>query len=156
MDRMFNFKSEVKPEWVDYNGHMNDAAYAAVFSYAVDSLMEFFGLTKEVIENEKYTLFTLETHLCYLNEAHLGEELHVDLQLLDVDSKRLHAFFTMKNAKEVVIATSEQMLMGMDQEIGKPAPFLSHVKENIDHVWNNHQWIEKPKQAGRVIGIKKK
>lgn len=156
MNTTFSFKSEVIQEWVDYNGHMNDAAYASVFSCAVDSLMEFFGLTKEVIENEKYTLFTLETHLCYLNEAHLGEELHVNLQLLDVDSKRLHVFFTMKNTNEVVISTSEQMLMGMDQEIGKPAPFLPHVNDNINHVWKNHQLKEKPKQAGRVIGIKKK
>ncbi|MFS0752388.1 thioesterase family protein [Oceanobacillus sp. 1P07AA] len=156
MDTTFSFKSEVAQEWVDYNGHMNDAAYASVFSHAVDSLMEFLGLTKEVIEDEHYTLFTLETHLCYLDEAHLGEKLHVDMQLLDIDSKRLHVFFTMKNAEEAVVATSEQMLMGMDQEVGKPAPFISHVKENIDHVWKNHQFLEKPKQAGRVIGIKKK
>ncbi|MDZ7851712.1 MAG: thioesterase family protein [Halomonas sp.] len=29
-------ETRVRPEWVDYNGHMNDAEYARVFSLAVD------------------------------------------------------------------------------------------------------------------------
>ena len=30
------YESAVAAEWVDYNGHMNDAAYALVFSRSVE------------------------------------------------------------------------------------------------------------------------
>jgi acyl-CoA thioester hydrolase len=33
----FLYETRVSSEWVDYNGHMNDAAYAKVFSLAVDT-----------------------------------------------------------------------------------------------------------------------
>ena len=32
------FKAQVQDDWIDYNGHMNDAAYARVFSLSVDRL----------------------------------------------------------------------------------------------------------------------
>ena len=32
------FETKVASEWVDYNGHMNDAAFAIVFSRSVDAL----------------------------------------------------------------------------------------------------------------------
>ncbi|EEE35651.1 conserved hypothetical protein [Rhodobacteraceae bacterium KLH11] len=30
----------MKPEWIDYNGHMQDAYYGLVFSYAVDAMQD--------------------------------------------------------------------------------------------------------------------
>ena len=36
--------TRVAPAWVDYNGHMNDAEYARVFSLAVEALMDHIGL----------------------------------------------------------------------------------------------------------------
>lgn len=152
----FKYNVSVKEQWVDYNGHMNDAAYAEVFSHAVDALMGYLGITEEVIQEQEYTIFTLETHLCYLQEVHQGEPLTVEWQLLDHDAKRLHAFFTMKNSRDELVATSEQMLMGMDQGQGKPAPFLPFVQEKVEKVWDEHEHLEKPKQAGRVIGIRRK
>ncbi|WP_175615055.1 thioesterase family protein [Piscibacillus halophilus] len=156
MNTPFQYKDSVKEHWVDYNGHMNDAAYAEVFSHAVDALMNYFGITEDVIHEQKYTIFTLETHLCYLQEVHQGEPITVEWQLLDHDAKRLHVFFKMKNSNGDLVATSEQMLMGMDQHLGKPSPFLPFIQEKIDRIWNEHEHLEQPKQAGRVIGIRRK
>ncbi|SEN38111.1 acyl-CoA thioester hydrolase [Mesobacillus persicus] len=152
---MFHYQDEVRGEWVDYNGHMNDAAYANVFSLAVDSFMDYIGLDENAREKYAYTIFTLETHIVYLQEAHKGEPLSVTVQLLDVDAKRLHVFFTMKNKAENVIATSEQMLMGMDSAQGKSAPFPGEIAPKIEEIWNAHQQLETPKLAGRKIGIKR-
>ncbi len=38
------YAAKVASEWVDYNGHMNDAAFAVVFSRSVDALMDRIGL----------------------------------------------------------------------------------------------------------------
>ena len=39
------YDAVVLKDWVDYNGHMNDAAYAIPFSRAIDKLMDKIGLS---------------------------------------------------------------------------------------------------------------
>src|SRR5699024_6701955 len=106
----------------DYNGHMNDASYAAVFSKAVDRLMDRIGIDETFRNEQQYSIYTLETHLVYLMETYEEVKLEVTVQILDYDQKRLHSFFVMKNEAGDRLATSEQMLMGMDMQEGRPAP----------------------------------
>ena len=145
-------ETRVDPAWVDYNGHMNDAEYARVFSLGVEALMDSTGLDEAGRMHGGYTLFTLETHLCYRREAHEGEALTVSATLLDRDAKRLHVFFTLQNATQTIIATSEQMLMGIDTGKGKPAPFPDDVACRLMDfpVLKQDDW---PEEAGRRIGI---
>src|SRR5699024_9620863 len=126
------FSSKVKNDWVDYNGHMNDSAYAKVFSTAVDHWMNQIGITKEFRESENLT---------------------IKLQLLDYDEKRAHIFFVMSNLNDERIATSEQMLMGMDTDSGRPAPFPELIMNNIEKIANDQKYLDQPKEAGRTIGI---
>lgn len=151
----FIYQDQVHSGWVDYNGHMNDAAYAKVFSLTVDSFMNYIGLDEITRDKQAYTIFTLEMHIVYLHEALEGEKLSITVQLIDVDSKRLHVFISMKNTEGTVIATSEQMLMGMDTIQKKPSPFPVSVAKNIEDLWKSHRQLELPKQVGRIIGIKR-
>lgn len=154
-ERTFSMEARVRKEWVDYNGHMNDAAYAQVFSLGVDAFMDWIGLDAEARSEHRYTIFTLETHICFLKEAHEQEALQLNVQLLDKDAKRLHVFYEMRNEQGELLATSEQMLMGMDTNQGRPAPFPAKVQASLNTLWESHKDQEKPKQAGRKIGIKK-
>ncbi|KJZ05869.1 MULTISPECIES: thioesterase family protein [unclassified Halomonas] len=122
--------TDVKPDWVDYNGHMNDAEYARVFSLAVDTLMERIGLDEAGRHRHGYTLYTLETHLRYLREAHQGQPLQVEVTLVDRDAKRLHLWFELHSGEQL-LATSEQMLMGIDLDSGRPGPFPEAVDTAI-------------------------
>jgi len=69
MEQTFRFEQNVLPEWVDYNGHMNDAEYARAFSCAGEAFMDFIGLGESGRAEHAYTIFTLETHICYLPEV---------------------------------------------------------------------------------------
>ncbi|WP_447955817.1 thioesterase family protein [Vreelandella sp. EE7] len=144
--------TEVASGWVDYNGHMNDAEYARVFSMAVDALMDHIGLDVAGRAQHHYTLYTLETHLCYRQEAHEGQALAVTALVLNRDAKRLHVFFEMQDKEGALLATSEQMLMGIDEQSGRPAPFPAPVNEAIALLpaCDQHAW---PALAGRTIGI---
>ncbi|MFZ4452791.1 thioesterase family protein [Salibacterium aidingense] len=147
---------KVRSEWVDYNGHMNDAAYAAVFSLAVDELMQVIGLDKKGREAHAYTIYTLETHLSYLMEAKEGEDIRVTYQLLDHDAKRMHVYFVMTGSTEEELAVSEQMLMGINTETGRPDAFPADIRSNVEEIAAHHQEAETPARAGRKIGIYKK
>lgn len=146
----------VKDEWVDYNGHLNDAEYARIFSLAVEELMIKIGIDESFRNEYSYSIFTLETHLCYLAEANQGEKLDVDLQLLDHDSKRMHVFFLMRNKDGDLVATSEQMLMGMDMKEGRPGEFPEGIYKQIEIIAEKQKGMPTPKQAGRTIGIRRR
>lgn len=150
-----DYQVSVKEDWVDYNGHMNDAAYAKAFSLATDEFIETIGLGAKARNDYDYTFFTLETHICYLKEAHKNELLTIRSQLLDSDAKRIHIFFKMENAAGELVATSEQMLMGMNVEQGRPGPFPNHVAQAVEKIQDEQKKLDLPKQAGRTIGIRR-
>ncbi len=151
---MIIHETQVAPEWVDYNGHMNDAEYARVFSQACEALIDHIGLDVAGREHYGYTVYTLETHLCYRREAHQDQLLNVDLMLLDSDAKRLHVFFALLDDEGNLIATSEQMMMGMEQASGRPSPFPAPVAERVAELpqANSDAW---PTLAGSTIGIRR-
>ncbi|MGE6607413.1 thioesterase family protein [Halomonas sp. NPDC076908] len=151
---MIIHETQVAPEWVDYNGHMNDAEYARVFSQACDALIEHIGLDDAGREQHGYTIYTLETHLCYRREAHQGQSLNVDLTLLDSDAKRLHVFFAMLDEESNLLATSEQMLMGIEKASGRPGPFPEAIASAVAALpqVDSDAWSE---LAGRTIAIRR-
>jgi len=38
------YRDTVRAEWVDYNGHLRDAFYMLIYSYATDALLDAIGL----------------------------------------------------------------------------------------------------------------
>ncbi len=74
------------------------------------------------------------------------------MTVLDRDAKRLHAFFEMRDSEGTLLATSEQMLMGIDREAGRPAPFPEAVATAIATLPSAaaEAW---PEAAGRRIGL---
>src|SRR5699024_5490684 len=98
--------------------------------------------------------YTLETHLCYRREAHEGQALGIDVVLLDRDAKRLHLFMEMHDESGQCLATSEQMLMGIDSDSGRPAPFPAAIVEAIERLPHAPAdgW---PALAGRRVGFRR-
>jgi len=88
-------ETTVVTDWVDYNGHMNDAAYAIVFSRSVDALMDRVGLDAAARKRTGQTVFTLQMMLHYFKEAKEGDMLAVSCQLLEHDDKRMRLWLDM-------------------------------------------------------------
>ncbi|NBG88450.1 thioesterase [Isachenkonia alkalipeptolytica] len=147
---------KVLPMSVDYNGHMNDAEYGKLFSRSLDHWIDALGLDERGKENFQYTFFTLEAHICYLKEVEEGERLTVFPQVIDRDEKRIHLFMIMENSKEEPVATSEQMVMGMDKTTNRPAPFPENMHENLQKYHRAQKDLVTPKEVGRKIGIRRK
>ncbi len=43
----------VRPDWIDYNGHMNVAYYVLAFDLAIDALWARIGITDEYIRDTR-------------------------------------------------------------------------------------------------------
>jgi carnitine 3-dehydrogenase len=109
----------VRPEWVDYNGHMSDFRYLQVFGEAMDALYRKVGVD-ETYRGQGRMLYTVDTQVSYLAEAKINEPLYSTTRVLFVDSKRLkvqHALHRGRDNK--LIATGTQTHVHVDTQAGK-------------------------------------
>ena len=79
------FRETIKPDWIDYNGHLNEAYYLLIFSHATDALIDWIGMEAAYREANGLSIYTLETHIIYALEVKQGEEVEVKTRLLDLD-----------------------------------------------------------------------
>jgi acyl-CoA thioester hydrolase len=110
------YRATIEPAWIDYNGHLRDAYYGLVASYAVDDVMDHLGLDAAYRERTRCTLYTLEVHLHYLHEVKSSDDLGVISSILDFDRKRIQVGcrFICSRISEPV-ATAEMMLLHVHQ-----------------------------------------
>ena len=116
------YETAVRPDWIDYNGHLRDAYYTLIASEATDALMDRVGLDADYRARTGGTLYTVELHVHFLREVKQSDGVLVDLRILGVDSKRIHASLEiLRGADAEVAATVELMLLHVRQEPGKVA-----------------------------------
>ena len=151
------FETRVAPDWVDYNGHMNDAAYALVFSRASDALMDRIGLDAAARSASGLTLYTLQIMLHYFKEAIEGAPLCVVCQVLEHDDKRMRVWLEMRAGREgASLAASEQLYLSVDKNAGsRAAPWRAETLAALDALAKAQRNLAPPPLAGRGIQLKR-
>ncbi|MGW8379296.1 thioesterase family protein [Streptomyces sp. ODS28] len=145
------FRQTVRPEWIDYNGHMSEAFYVLVFGHATDAMMIETGLGPRYREQSNCSLFTAEAHVRYLQEVEEGAELTVVTRILGADAKKVrfaHEMYVGEVDGQEPVATTELLGIHVDQGKGRSAPMPEGVKQRFSEL------VEKdlPEWAGRSIG----
>ena len=116
MSGLSPYRATIDATWIDYNGHLRDAYYGLVLSYATDDVMDQLGLDADYRAGTHCTLYTLELHLHYLHEVKASDELTVESLVLDCDRKRIHLGSVFRCARVAEpVATAESMLLHVRQ-----------------------------------------
>ena len=152
------YKTRVASDWVDYNGHMRDAYYGLVFSYAIDALMVELGMDETYRTEVKGTLYVIEMHQFFLKEAHEGVDLKVAARLLDADHKRLHVRFEMLHGETGDrLAVQETLQLHVIQG-GEPqsAAFGEAVQARIDAMLAEQKDLPVADFTSQAIAIRRK
>ncbi len=105
------YRTALAPEWIDYNGHLRDAYYGLIVSYASDALMDRLGMDAAYRERTRNTLYTVEMHVHYLREVKKSDVVLVNVRMLGADQKRIHAAFDVVREADAVVAASAEMMM---------------------------------------------
>ena len=154
MPALITYRTRVLPEWVDYNGHLRDAFYLLIFSYATDALMERIGLDADARGQSGHSLFTLEAHINYLHEVKLDTEVWVQTQIIGFDKKRLHLYHSLhREGFDEALAASEQMLLHVDLAGPKSAPFGEHSVTLLSNLVGEQRDMQAPQFVGRVLRL---
>ena len=149
-------QTPVIKEWIDYNGHLNDANYLVIFTKASDALQNHLGLTLEHIQNTGETLFTVETHLTYVQEIGLGETVTITTQMLETDNKRMRIFHRMFNNQNELLATVEMLFLCYNLLAKKVTNFSDMMVQSITILEAEQSQLPWPDNAGKGIGLKRK
>lgn len=145
----------VRPDWIDYNGHMNVGYYHVAFDIAAEEFFQFLGFTPEFRERHQGTTFALESHLNFLREVKEGDALRFEARLLDLDAKRMHFYQEMFHATEGYFAAScESLSAYVDQAARRTAPIPAELIERLAAVKAAHAALARPWQVGHVISAK--
>jgi acyl-CoA thioester hydrolase len=127
------YRTALAPEWIDYNGHLRDAYYGLIVSYASDALMDRLRMDATYRERTRNTLYTVEMHIHYLREIKKSDIVLVNVRVLGADQKRIHAAFDVfREGNPDAAASVELMLLHVNQgETVKTAPFPPEVADAI-------------------------
>ncbi|MFC5431618.1 thioesterase family protein [Paraburkholderia denitrificans] len=147
------YQDTVRAEWVDYNGHLRDAFYMLIYSYATDVLLDAIGLDSAQRDARGRSMYTLEAHLTYLREIKEGARVRVDVRVLEHDAKRVHLYLEMyaDDALEPVSA-SEQLLLHVDRSGPRAEPFDADVLARVAALRAADAGFE-PRHPARAIGL---
>ena len=151
------YETRVEAAWIDDNDHMNDAAYALVFSRAVDALMDRIGLDAAQRKATRRTLYTAQALHRYFAEALAGDALTVSFRLLEHDDKRMRVWFEMFGRDGAALAVSEQTLLSIDRS-GAPArvaDWRAETRSALDALARAQRDLAAPPLAGRGVTMRR-
>lgn len=148
------YRTAVREDWVDYNGHLRDAYYLLIFSEATDALMDWIGLDAAGRARTHGSIYTLESHLSYLREVKGGAAVSVETLLVAHDAKRLHVCQTLAvEGLDEPACVCEQMLLHVDTRGPRAAPFDERLLEKIGALAAAHAGLQRPLQLGRRVSL---
>ncbi|MGW7520403.1 thioesterase family protein [Streptomyces sp. NPDC054796] len=146
------FRTTVRPEWIDYNGHMSEAFYVLVFGHATDAMMIETGLGPRYREQTGRSLYTVEAHVRYLREVAEGAELTLRTRVLGAGAKKVrfaHEMFVGEPGDGTEpVATTELLGIHVDQNAGRAVPLPDEVRERYASLVE-----DPPSWAGRAIAL---
>lgn len=123
----FAYSATVRSDWIDYNGHMQDAYYGLVFSHAVDAFQDAVGFDAAYRARTGCTIYLLENHTRFLREVKPGASLVLVTHLIGYNARRFHLWSEMR-VGGAPVAVSEMIEMHVRQ---KPDPHAANIPPDI-------------------------
>jgi len=154
---LFTTYAEVKPEWIDYNGHMNMGYYLVAFDFiATDEFYDSMNIGVAHKQALGKTTFTLGANIDFIREVMEGDKLRLTSQLVDYDHKRLHYIHCMYHTEEgYLAATNECLGMYIDLKTRRSAIFSDEQMACFQQELERGQQFPLPEEFGRKLGIRR-
>jgi len=142
------YLTNVSPEWIDYNSHMTEGSYGIVFADATDAMLEHVGMDATYRAADLGTMYTVETHIRFLRELKVNQELKVEVTVIGNDRKRLHLWSEL-HAADYLAATQEVLLVHVIPSTGR----VGEMSEVMTASIAEYRVKTKPKFVGRSIRL---
>jgi acyl-CoA thioester hydrolase len=148
-----DYRDRVRPEWIDYNGHMNVAYYVLAFDRAADALFDRLGLGMAHRQATNHGFFVVEAHVTYGREVLEGDPLRFDSWIVEAGERKLRYFLEMFQAdKGYRAATVEFLGLNVDLATRRSASFTPALRARLEAAAAKDRARGLPAEVGRAIG----
>ena len=144
-------RRRITADWADYNGHTNDSRYMQLSSEALDVFFRSVGFSNDYLATGR-SFYTLESHIRYINESKVGDEIVVTAQVISLDDKKIHMHSVMSHADGRVVATGEHIYLHVDTNLKKACPIGAELLLLLEPIAKAHANLSKPDGVGRFVG----
>ena len=146
----------VRPEWIDYNGHMNVAYYVMIGDHATDKLFDWIGMDEAYVKRENKSSFAVDMRVLYLRELLEGMPVVVKSQLIAHDAKRLHFLHSIEHETEGFVACLNEFVgIHIDMATRRSSPFPDVLSERIEALAAAHASLPVPYAISRPVGLQR-
>lgn len=147
-------RETVRPEWVDYNGHMNVAYYVLIFDHATDAVLDDLDVGEAYRGRSGCSVFVAEAHVTYEREVREGQAVEVESRILGFDGKRLIVYHEMTSPDEDgLVASNEVLCLHVDLEARRTVPLPADAASRLAAAAEAHARLDPPLRAGRAISL---
>lgn len=148
----FRFHSEpLQDTWLDLYGHLNEAYYLLPFSNTTWIMQDHFGIGSDYFDSTGCALYTVETHLRYLNDVRAPASMDIETLVLGSDAKKIWFAHRMLVADKLC-ATAEFMALHYDTRAGRTSEMPAAVQAQLEAA----AVAELPDWVGRQISLVKR
>ncbi len=141
----------LQDEWLDAYGHLNEAYYLLPFTNTTWIMQDHFGIGVPYFEETGCAIYTVETHLRYLNDVRKPAMIEVESMILGSDAKKI--WF----AHEMIVdgktcATAEFMVLHYNTRENRTTEMPRETQQKLSSV----RLETLPDWVGRQISLVKK
>jgi carnitine 3-dehydrogenase len=144
-------RRRITADWADYNGHTNDSRYMQLSSEALDVFFRSIGFSNDYLATGR-SLYTLESHIRYINESKVGDEIVVTAQVIALDEKKVHMHSVMSQTDGTIVATGEHIYLHVDTKLKKSCPIGTELLVLLEPIAKAHANLSRPEGVGRFVG----
>jgi len=149
---VFRFHSEpLQDSWLDLYGHLNEAYYLVPFSNTTWFMQDHFGIGSEYFDATGCALYTVETHLRYLNDVRAPATMDIETLILGSDAKKIWFAHRML-VNDKLCATAEFMGLHYNTREGRTMEMPQTVQTELTAA----AVTQMPDWAGRQISLVRK
>ena len=147
---------KVRPEYLDFLGHMNVMWYTHHFDLATWGFYEGFGFGQDYHKGNKGS-FALEQHTRYLAEVREGEELRIYTRAISRSKKLFHFIhFMVRDRDEELSATSELLGVHIDMRTRRSSEMPAELAAAWDKLIEQHNELDWDAPLSGTMGAESK
>jgi acyl-CoA thioester hydrolase len=137
------YETIIPQEYLDVMGHMNVMWYTHVFDQGVVGTFDMIGLDERFMKEHDGGAFALESHIHYLSEVRVQQQVGVRTRILGRSEKRFHILQFMVNlSKNDVAATFEVVGTYVDMKTRRTAPLPGIIAAKLDKMIEQHRKLD--------------
>lgn len=128
------FSTAIHGDWIDYNGHMNDAAYALALTAANEAFLDHVDLGAAYRERAGCSMYTVDLHLSYKAEVHASDRLAARTSVTLLAPRKLQLRTELVRLDGTVAAVGEVLYLHYDATAQQVLAFSAEQTARLS-VW---------------------